>query len=1412
MNTPDARTRRSLTSVSFFSAILAFLLVAGMVVPAPSVAADEHRRILDDTDLASWTFTGAWDPGFDASIPEDNHTRTQTWSNTMGAKARLQFFGTSVRILGSLVPNGGRYEVTLDCMKKVIDTSNSNSSMRSYRETLAWFKDLQRGWHTVVVEVISPPTADPTANFVGIDAAYVDDLGPVDIPVPEVLWSGPTAKEPLRGPIELRRPGCGSASSLLDAFKARVGDGKFFIPRAGDSAQKPIETRWGRVNAHTSSTDGPVTVMGEAVEAATIPVDIDALTVDMALPDRPRTLILEVVADEIANLPLEFAVVAPDGTPLPLVAKTSQGVERSDATIVLDPGAPTKLIVDLRGPNGAGGYSAVSLRTRADAPAQLDILDGRTTDMSMNRAAHDLFGADAVPLDPDRFTVRAPSFAYGPVVLSRVVADSAQPAWIGDQTTAAANLTTAVELLYGGPTSEERFTVGGVQLGADALGVRIPATADGGPGNVVLRLDTGRRCRSLTAAVGIADGSADDAAWAEIGVYAGGHVLPARHNGAWENGPLSYGSVATSARDRERFVGHLIAAKSAGADLLPSEQRAAVKALIAAEKQFYSASTYDASAQVVTYPIPNPVRIGSGATVNSGAPEFFSGDTEVGVQPLDSRALFPFAVDLLVPTIRDALATAATSKWGSLQHTGAPLVDHVTIVVSGTPGAIVALDRAGLDCVSVESAPIAMPLWSQIGVPPLFLPMPRDGADEPLSLLANSPVWWDTVCPAGLSLKGIQLDSVRVRETKHTATVVSTMPWMPSGTTEVYHLVEEAKATKPACAFPGDVIVDNYGPYTKVSETGHAGHTYHSATTVTTDTVKERFDAIGSTWSDRAIEWMEKLTASVLNDHVGWVLWAVTLPIDPVGALIFNPLTMHAVPIRYQVALGALYLPFAGEAAGGIVRSASHGATTGLMAAERAEELVAAGRGAFLGLGEGERMLVPLTEANVADVQVARTSTRVVSRDHVTILLPEEGHRVPWFHDVGTVTSDEIRMLCRRDAQMLCVEPGGLNTPPEVQPTTEWIPGSGNYPAERLTTTHVDANIPGPLYEVLGTTQRRGYWERYVDAGMPAPLVSNDPAALAAVEATSAMRVNTDIGVLDAYVQTSASAPRVTPLVATDSMPLYRFDSRDPSTVFGTGFDLYPNASTREGWQQYVNIWNSNGPRVHAEWYSLFKSATRDPDLLPAFQSDFLAFHWRYKITRPKAGGGFDIRHTFEQSKDLDPELMVASKHTNVITESEVVFPGGVRREYIERADYMEFNPTTGRMEVVYSVPNPHFDVTLTGGAPSPISSAELSGAKMPMEPWVKFDWKPFGTAGFPEELVAPGKDLLASALGHSGSRVVFLKSTMDWAVIPAWFELTEQQLKNAGFVKGRFPAAGPVDVWIPEKWWQLPGAAFQRF
>jgi hypothetical protein len=167
----------------------------------------------------------------------------------------------------------------------------------------------------------------------------------------------------------------------------------------------------------------------------------------------------------------------------------------------------------------------------------------------------------------------------------------------------------------------------------------------------------------------------------------------------------------------------------------------------------------------------------------------------------------------------------------------------------------------------------------------------------------------------------------------------------------------------------------------------------------------------------------------------------------------------------------------------------------------------------------------------------------------------------------------------------------------------------------------------------------------------------------------------------------------------------------------------------------------------------------------------------------------------------LPPEVRELANDALILAESEVSIPGGISPKFIERADYMQYNPATRRFEVAYSVPNRvTFDPAeiYPGGARPGISALERTGSSVadsPFHSWARFDWMP------PRGMMALDVPQPTAAFAQSvtkGDVLVFTKSERVWRAYPSGAGLSASALRNAGFAAGTYADHPQLVFWVP--------------
>lgn len=1330
------------------AALAAVAVAAGVIIPVPvdrTVAAipediGVHTSFVDGSDLGSWSYTGPWEHASGHWWTEGQHDDSESFSRAAGARATLQFWGTGVTIVGPTGSNGGLFRVTLDCTTVIEGSSYSASKVLN--QSLASFDGLVPGLHTVVVEALGTRAPGSSDSYVMIDVATV---------VHDTFSTYSPPQEPNAGPLAVRRPGCGVASDLVGAHRVRTGEESFRLAVDGSS------------------------------------------TTPIALPDIPRTLHLAV---EAGPNPVQFAVADANGDFYPAIALTGPaGAMSATATaeaIPIAAGSTADFLVDLRSPTGAGSTGTVILFAMGRGTT-LEIIAGRTSEVAAPRLARQLnAGVPLLPELPGRIAAPTDAFRHGPVVLSRVLADADQPAW---STQSGA----AVPLSFGGAHPGEPARAGTVVLPADTIGVEIPASGE----SVRIRLDTSRRCRSLTASL-VVDDRSPAGAYADVAVYGDGFLLQAHHNGLWQNPATGYSPVINGSV-RETLAAQLRDAKyGIGATAYSSDASslAAYRSLVLAEFEAMNGTVRDRAASTMRYPVESPVRFGAGATVTRGAPvRFTPPHAEAGaertplgwvaksvpVTPVDSQAPFPLAVDLIAPHSLASVRYASSHDLAGANQLGHVLVATVEIVVSGTPGAVLDLVSAGLDCVTVDPAPdgtpaprFAMPTFSQIGVPPLFLPAPRDEAGRALTELGMNPLWWDLVCPNGPSTTGPTFTATRERFSSF-----GVLGWNGRD----YHQIEVhevATASKPACGLPADQAHDDFGEYSLASGSPHrpSGDALTLTSTVR-DPIADRLIGIDGTWKQKLGVWAANTLFEASHDQLGLALWLALAPIDLPAAIAFNPLVVHGAPVEAQLLLGAAFLS-AGAFSSGVAQAipAASGLAAGaraslestgevlLLTEQQVQAAKAAGTVGVIRVGEDLQLVVPLrTGSGAADVAPRLTSTHAVTTDAAVSRLPVTNDRAPWVGDGPALREAESARVCARDVEMFC--PGRI---PESA-------GSARFSG----VNHLGVRFP------------LGFAERYPTVATSHAFTGVDAAQ--AAHNSLVMRYDV-VDPVSVGVRLDTAGGAVTTLPAafsTDTLPLYHFSDVHPSVVFGetpTGFRVNQNSITAYlgGDASLANLLIEVREAQRASKTSLYVTATRDPDWLGSayFKEGLVVPHWRYVIGRPVGGGGVDVVATLRQT-GAPASVQNLATSASVLGMSEVALPGGVLPEYIVRADYMQFNPYTREFEVMHSVPNPLFHPGLIDmthfGAVGP-TGAERTGARVisPYHAWAQFDWI--------SETASSSLTVPAPPAGMGGADFIFTRADGQWHYLESKWG-TMAQLVDAGFRRGSYPGI-PGTFWIP--------------
>lgn len=1393
--------------------IAALLAGGGLQSIDPPPAAAVTSSWLDDRDQRQWAYTGSWTHASGEVWSAGNEGGSESFSRAPGARATVQFEGTGVDIVGPRGSNGGRLRVTLDC--GVQRTISSYAAQKQFGQTLASFTGLPRGEHTVVIEVLGSRESASSDTYVMIDGVRTSDAGGGD---PTTRWTGTAGNAPASSDaVPLRMPGCGGASSLVEQLKARTVGGWFPVPGA--------ERIWGAVNGHSVTTPqgiagGPVVSGGMAYEAATIPLSGSGfVTMQLRLPDRPRTAVFTVAADERMAQPVSFAVTGEDGMVLPARiirgGTSSRTQERASEMFTLQPGELTLVAVDLADRSGVGVNGKISLvaSSTSGMPAELDIFEGRVAHLSPARLAA-AYGVPATGVPHG--AVPFDYFRDGPVVLSRVLADSGAVAWVGDQNSRAGSGGAAVPFLFGDTPTGSRLKVAGVAQPADAIAIRLPeSSAD--TSSVHVRLDTGRQCRALTASVGIDDSTPDrQNATVRVAAYAANEQLPISHNGTWAyaennsiNGEFSSGdtrSPLTESAPRDDVAEGMREAKLAmGADAFHADSSAlaAYTALVNRQYEELSATVENPSMSLMTYPIDGALVLGSGTNALLQKSAFHVGEPSLGSQtpprtlditPIDPWASYPISIDLAEPHLMRALRLAAQSTSIPLSQVQSPLATEVDLVVSGTPGATVVLAGAALDCVATDVSTRVFPMWSTVGVRPAFLPTPTDRDGDPIAMLVYNPLWWDTVCPAGVSsTSGITFTAQKTRET-----VWADLADGIEGLDEV-KVTQVATSKRAACTLPADQRYADAGEFELAPDSPDAPDdpAYQVIRDDTTDPINSQLLAIDGSVSDRAFDWL-KTSYRVTMDHpLEFALWAALAPFDLPASLAMNPFVMNALPGSVGIAAGLAFLPSAAMegmeaslAAGeGVVSSAQRPleSTNELLlgSADAHAAEVASGKRLTLILPDGE-LSIPVRTGEggeaVADIGSHTTSTTVVASDRAIERMPIVSDEAPWVTDEAV----ESRAVCTRGIEPVChvsIEPDGV-APDTTNPTWTTAEAPG---VEVPPVTHEPSSLwvrapdltAGFTFEVRpanggwqNPNAAAGWQDLHNEAGLQVP------AGFA-----NLVMDNLRVSIADVAISTSTE-------------PAYVFSRLDPATVAVQGFESDPDA-----WEAFVNgntdpanAWAARSPSTIED--TLFVAATRDPDLLGSGLplDDMEASWYRYRIERPQ-GGGIDLFASISNPNAPASVRQLASDPVVAARADLLYFR--IDPADIARVDEMQY--VNGRFQATASAPMP--------GSPNiPLTAREMAGRPVPMgQDFPKFDW------WVPTEL-DDDRQIMVTAehipVGAGPTDTIVYTKQSGWRTVPQTWNLSDQTLLDSGFIRGHWEATqfepATPEVWVPKPQMQL--------
>ena len=151
-NTAAKGTVPMLAEIGVYKAAEGFALGAG---------APDGMEVIDERD-SRFTFTGTWN---NESGPQFPIEQTSKWCNA-GAGFSVTFTGSKIYLVGTIDPNHGTANVTVD---GVTTSINTWASSRSLGQIIYTSPDLAHGEHTL--------TLTATSNAIGIDGAYVINNG-----------------------------------------------------------------------------------------------------------------------------------------------------------------------------------------------------------------------------------------------------------------------------------------------------------------------------------------------------------------------------------------------------------------------------------------------------------------------------------------------------------------------------------------------------------------------------------------------------------------------------------------------------------------------------------------------------------------------------------------------------------------------------------------------------------------------------------------------------------------------------------------------------------------------------------------------------------------------------------------------------------------------------------------------------------------------------------------------------------------------------------------------------------------------------------------------------------------------------------------------------------------------------------
>ena len=130
---------------------------------ALGTGAPDGMEVIDERD-SRFSFTGTWNNESGSQFPIE---QTSKWCNA-GASFTVNFTGSKIYLVGTIDPNHGTANVTVD---GVTTSINTWASARSLGQIIYTSPDLAHGEHTL--------TLTATSNAIGIDGAYVINNGGV---------------------------------------------------------------------------------------------------------------------------------------------------------------------------------------------------------------------------------------------------------------------------------------------------------------------------------------------------------------------------------------------------------------------------------------------------------------------------------------------------------------------------------------------------------------------------------------------------------------------------------------------------------------------------------------------------------------------------------------------------------------------------------------------------------------------------------------------------------------------------------------------------------------------------------------------------------------------------------------------------------------------------------------------------------------------------------------------------------------------------------------------------------------------------------------------------------------------------------------------------------------------------------